>query len=729
MKSIVFLSCCLMLFCSTASYGEARKRALLVGVTRYPTLGLERQLRGPINDVRLLRDVLVSQFRFRDEDIVMLTETRPVEAGKAEPIASPDLLPTRANIVAQIQRLIADAAPGDVVVILFAGHGSQQPKTNPDQDDEPDGLDETFLPRDTGRWDGNSATVRSAILDDEIGQWTDELRNKGAHVLLIADCCHSGTLLRGTEVSRWMDPVALGVPVGSLPASRGGNSLAPDPIVRRSVSRTGSGTVTAIYATMPKETEPEDLLPLGSSSASVSIPTKYKRRQHGYLTYHICQTLARSSRSLTYGELINSLHDSYRAMGRMQPTPWVETEAAERQVLSGVSWEGVGRISFQSTTMPWTLTAGALHGLGVGDVLAVFPPEADQPIGHVRVVSVTTFDAEVEPAMFQNTPALTAIPRGARCRIVEKQIGDAHLRIGLALLDGHNQAISMDRRARIVAMLQAAEKQQPSMMRFAASPDDADWLIEATGDGTLRLWNRAGYDLAERTRGDQRATPSARQFRFPLDAQTPSRIATVARRIARQRNLLRLAELDQPGLVREGELQVVLELLTRPKGAQEFTARSIGGDLVLHVGDELRWRIKNQEDTPVGVTLLYLDEDYGITAWYPHKVFQDNVVAARGAIETIAARAQPCFRPEHVILIAEELKPQHQPPNYAWLAQPSADAASRTRGGPLRTVFESLLEKQFYGESGAHTATRSLSFQAPKSEPRLRRISWRVAGE
>jgi len=370
MKSIVFFGCCLMLFCSAASFAEARERALLVGVTRYPSLGLERQLRGPINDVRMIRDVLIRQFQFRDEDIVTLTETRPGEAGTAEPAAPPDLMPTRTNIVARIKRLITDAAPGDVIVILFAGHGSQQPNNNPDQDDEPDGLDETFLPRDIGRWDGKNATVANAILDDELGQWTEQLRDKGAHILLIADCCHSGTLLRGTEVSRWLDPGALGVPVGTLPTSPGGSSVAPDPIVRHSANKPGAGTVTAIYATMPKETEPEDLLPLGSSYASASNP-KWKRRQHGYLTYHICQTLARSSRLLTYGELIKSLHDSYRAMGRIQPTPWVEPEAAERQVLSGASWEGVGRISFQSTTMPWTLTAGALHGLGRGDVLAV----------------------------------------------------------------------------------------------------------------------------------------------------------------------------------------------------------------------------------------------------------------------------------------------------------------------------------------------------------------------
>src|SRR5262249_50554767 len=281
-------------------------RALLVGVTRYPSQRLERQLRGPINDVRLLHDVLIRQFQFRDEDIVMLTETRPAESGKGEPTAPPDLLPTRASIVARIQRLIAAAVPGEVSVILLAGHGSQQPNNNPDQDDEPDGLDETFLPRDIGRWDGINATVANAILDDELGQWTDLLRDKGAHVLLIADCCHSGTLLRGTEVSRWLDPEDLGVPVGNLPTSRGGSSSTPDPILRRSANKPGAGTVTAIYATMPKETEPEDLLPQGSPAASVSKPTRSERRPHGYLTYHICQTLARSSRSLTYGELIRS---------------------------------------------------------------------------------------------------------------------------------------------------------------------------------------------------------------------------------------------------------------------------------------------------------------------------------------------------------------------------------------------------------------------------------------
>src|SRR5262245_59571847 len=120
-----------------------RRHALLVGVTRYPALPPKFQLEGPANDVELLRRTLGERFGFPAADIVILTEP-----------GRPQRRPTRSNIQREFRRLAAAARPGDQVVILLSGHGSQQPESDPPDPVHPeaDGLDETFLPADVGPW-------------------------------------------------------------------------------------------------------------------------------------------------------------------------------------------------------------------------------------------------------------------------------------------------------------------------------------------------------------------------------------------------------------------------------------------------------------------------------------------------------------------------------------------------------------------------------------------------
>src|SRR5205809_280088 len=103
--------------------------------------------------------------------------------------------PTHANIRLAFQRLAANAIAGDQVAILMAGHGSQEPVEN--DPDEPDGLNETFLPADTANWDATTMHVKNAIIDDEIRDWLTAIRAEGASVWIVFDSCHSGTMTRG----------------------------------------------------------------------------------------------------------------------------------------------------------------------------------------------------------------------------------------------------------------------------------------------------------------------------------------------------------------------------------------------------------------------------------------------------------------------------------------------------------------------------------------------------
>jgi hypothetical protein len=84
---------------------------------------------------------------------------------------------TFAAVRDQIEGAADSLASGDIFLLTFSGHGGQVPDLN---DDEPDRADETWC-----LYDGE-------LLDDEIYQLLAGFA-EGVRVVVVADCCHSGT--------------------------------------------------------------------------------------------------------------------------------------------------------------------------------------------------------------------------------------------------------------------------------------------------------------------------------------------------------------------------------------------------------------------------------------------------------------------------------------------------------------------------------------------------------
>ncbi len=81
---------------------------------------------------------------------------------------------------AELTRLVGLTLPGDTLFFHFSGHGTQIPTDDPQ---ETDGLDEAIVPTDM-----------NVILDDDLRVIVCKLP-LGAHFTMLADCCHSGTML------------------------------------------------------------------------------------------------------------------------------------------------------------------------------------------------------------------------------------------------------------------------------------------------------------------------------------------------------------------------------------------------------------------------------------------------------------------------------------------------------------------------------------------------------
>ncbi len=158
----------------------AGQKALLIGAGAYPHLEENYVLHGPQNDVRAMETFLLQEWGFPSSDIRILLDENA----------------TKAAILEALEIWLPDATgSGDRIVVYFSGHGTQVPDRN---GDEPDGMDEAFLPNDYGR---NGAHPEDMLIDDELAEAFDNLR--GRQVLLVADSCHSGTVSRsvGSEVT------------------------------------------------------------------------------------------------------------------------------------------------------------------------------------------------------------------------------------------------------------------------------------------------------------------------------------------------------------------------------------------------------------------------------------------------------------------------------------------------------------------------------------------------
>jgi metacaspase-1 len=155
-------------------------RALCVGINDYPGSNLD--LAGCVNDARDWQALLEARGYHVD----------PLHDGEA----------TRVRIVDALTSIIGSATDGDSVVFVFAGHGSWLPDAN---GDEPDARDEMMCTVDVMQ--------EQYLLDDDLHKIFSTKR-PGVRLYVIADCCHSGSVIRyaapgGTPLkARFLPPYA-----------------------------------------------------------------------------------------------------------------------------------------------------------------------------------------------------------------------------------------------------------------------------------------------------------------------------------------------------------------------------------------------------------------------------------------------------------------------------------------------------------------------------------------
>ena len=692
---------------ASADEPRADRHALLIGVTYYENLPKSKHLVGPANDVLAVRKLLVDKLRFRPEQITVLSEQEGIERGQGH-------LPTRANIELAFKNLAARVKPGDQVMIHMGGHGSQQPEDRNSPDPEPDGLDELFLPRDVGAWNGAKRTLTNAIIDNDMSAWLKAIRDKKASVWITFDSCHSGTMIRGgndTERTRNLDPVRdLGIPAQALKEAvdfaasrqaklpeRARNHEAPAPF-----KLAKEGGIVAIYACQPSEVTVERELPLKSKEGKV----------YGLLTYTMCQILTeaaeRSKEPITYNELARRIQAQYIQWGRSAPTPLIEGIDRDRQVLGDKAWPGRSSVLLEADEDKFKINAGALHGLTLDSILAVMPPpgRGTNVVGHVRVKALSTYKAEVVPCALGKFPLVKDLPDGGACRLAFLDVGDQQIRVGIDARDANDKAVPSATLTQLHGIVKGLSGPQ-AMLRPADRLAEADWLLRVRGSDVM-LVPGDGWSVGRAPLGNARFGPVA------IDAGLGAWLKESLGTIARAENLKRLAA--GGALAPEKNLGLELNIARKKSRLDSVPLVWPAPDVNACDGDDLL-KVANKGQAAFDLTMLYIDSSFGIDCLYP-----DNGELNRlrpGDSDTVRIKVNSrTVGLENLVIIV--VKADGQPVDFSQLAQPTLARAlekSGKRADDLKKALDSplgkLLQRGMYGEGTARgTAVQDLNDHA-----------------
>jgi hypothetical protein len=227
-----------LLLCVAGNLPAQTRRALILGIDTYqPTgttaqhdatctygrceLGSFQNLEGAVNDAQSIADILTGpKFGFPADKVVMLTNPAPRRTRPGMVVLPADQT-THDGILAAMQKYLVDVPQrGDTVVFYDASHGSLRVNaageklTVRGEDGKLVYVDSTLVPSDAykGGYD---------VRDREMTRIFNAALDKGVHLTVIFDSCHSGGSTRGLYAGRQRslpyDPRPVNDPPDKLP--------------------------------------------------------------------------------------------------------------------------------------------------------------------------------------------------------------------------------------------------------------------------------------------------------------------------------------------------------------------------------------------------------------------------------------------------------------------------------------------------------------------------------
>ncbi|WP_299402022.1 caspase family protein [Acaryochloris sp. IP29b_bin.148] len=286
----------------------SRKLALLVGINQYRDLGKHSKLKGCLTDLELQRELLVHQFGFHPDDIVVLKNKQA----------------TLKNIeTAFATHLIEQARPQDSVIFHFSGYGCvlHQYATDIPERKTPPSCN-VLIPFDGTVEDAKSSqAIENLLLEDQLTSWFRSLNTQKSFCVLDAGFTYPGKALLGNLRVRSQPAIPQEI---SLP----GDLEQQEKLLNQSQRRS----------------TPAELILAASQNSQTAVEAQWHDFSSGLFTYiltqHLWQQSASKKPSVSFTHIVSDLE---HRVGRVQqPTSRGQTSADILPALSlGDSADGV----------------------------------------------------------------------------------------------------------------------------------------------------------------------------------------------------------------------------------------------------------------------------------------------------------------------------------------------------------------------------------------------------
>lgn len=362
--------------------------ALLVGIDEYqPPVS---PLKGCVNDINAMETFLRVRGSGDQLELVVLKNAQA----------------TRQAIIDHFRSHLGRAGADDVALFCYSGHGSQQKSPPEFWHLESDRMDETLV-----CYDSRTKDIYD-LADKELAFLIAEVAQNNPHIVILLDCCHSGSGTRdepGTHVA-----IRRAVTDGRERPLE--SYICTQEEVQRlhtsdKQSRTESGWFDLPYG--------NHLLIAACRDYETAKELDFGGEQRGAFSYYLLDTLQQVSRHLTYRDLFKRVEVLVKNNVRDQ-LPQIEVSSGgdlSQPFLGGIvdTQRNDFTLLYDNAYGGWTIDGGAVHGISpvTGDdttVLAVFPitttPDQmqflDIALGTARVTRVHPGVSNVEVTLEQD---------------------------------------------------------------------------------------------------------------------------------------------------------------------------------------------------------------------------------------------------------------------------------------------------------------------------------------
>lgn len=395
---------------------------LQVGISEYKNMKKYPELKGSINDIVEMKNLLMSdRFNIPESNFKTLLN------GDAKKTRIFDLF--QIHLIDNAKKYFEktnDRENGAIILFQFSGHGSQVPDSNPK--DEIDKKDETFV-----TWDSEDEfNKNSDITDDEIFELTSRLSKYTDNIVFILDSCHSGSGTRdGGDVRR-------------VEARK----TTPTPVLKE------KNKFIQIKKTVADNSQ-TDFLPASdkyivisaAKSEELAIPINHFATEQsqepisfGLLTFCLIEELKNAKSDTSYERLMENVSKNVKTQNPSQ-TPQLEGDG-KRFVFQGLAKRedySIKILETNPTKKQITIKSGAMQGITPETIIAVYDKglsEFQGENGRIATAKITN-NVFADKSIAQVISSMREITPEDHVVIISPELGAKKLKV---MLEGEDPA-------------------------------------------------------------------------------------------------------------------------------------------------------------------------------------------------------------------------------------------------------------------------------------------------